>query len=187
MPWKYCAPRVHHRRFPFNQNFRNFRNSGKWYRNFPEKFQKSGKRLNFRNANHSTEISGNFHVQSCTEKKLPGKFFRKFEYTRRGCPLLWKFLKMLVYSQLEVPENSTTGMNRGFGGMKSAPYFLSKLVVFLSFEICQFHLISYPDLTLFFPLAVGDLGTRLNFTLTRRWKINTENFLDVNKKTVSTF
>ena len=139
MPWKYCAPRVHHRRFPFNQNFRNFRNSGKWYRNFPEKFQKSGKRLNFRNANHSTEISGNFHVQSCTEKKLPGKFFRKFEYTRRGCPLLWKFLKMLVYSQLEVPENSTTGMNRGFGGMKSAPYFLSKLVVFLSFEICQFH------------------------------------------------
>ena len=46
---------------------------------------------------------------------------------------------MLVYSQLEVPENSTTGMNRGFGGMKSAPYFLSKLVEFLSFEICQFH------------------------------------------------
>ena len=72
-------------------------------------------------------------------KKTSWKIFRKFEYTTRGCPLLWKFLKMLVYSQLEVPENSTTGMNRGFGGMKSAPYFLSKLVVFLSFEICQFH------------------------------------------------
>ena len=81
-PGKYCAPRVHHRRLPFNQNFRNFRNSGKRYRNFPEKFQKPGKRLNFRNANHSTEISGNFHVQSCTEKKLPGKFFENLSIPR---------------------------------------------------------------------------------------------------------
>ena len=36
-------------------------------------------------------------------KKTSWKIFRKFEYTTRGCPLLWKFLKMLVYSQLEVP------------------------------------------------------------------------------------
>ena len=36
-------------------------------------------------------------------------------------------------------------------------------VIKLSFEILifSFALISYPDLTLFFPLAVGDLGTRL--------------------------
>ena len=66
---------------------------------------------------------------------------------------------MLVYSQLEVPENSTTGMNRGFGGMKSAPYFLSKLVVFLSFEICQFH---------------------FNQTLENKYR----NFLEANKKAV---
>ena len=47
--------------------------------------------------------------------KVAGKenfleIFRKFGYTTRGCPLLWKFLKMLLYSQLEVPENSTTGV-----------------------------------------------------------------------------
>ena len=41
--------------------------------------------------------------------------------------------------------------------------------------------------SVFFSLSLGDLGTRLNFTLTRRWEINTENFLDANKETVSTF
>ena len=47
-------------RFPFNQNFRKFGNNGKWYRKFPGKsFQKFRKLLNFRNANHSTENSGN--------------------------------------------------------------------------------------------------------------------------------
>ena len=64
---------------------------------------------------------------------------------------LENFSKIWVYhmtlsSFVEIYENAAlfaTGSsrkfnNRGFGGMKSAPYFLSKLVVFLSFEICQF-------------------------------------------------
>ena len=76
---------------------------------------------------------------------------------------LESFSKIWVYharlsSFMEIFENAAlfaTGSsrkfnNRSFGWMENAPYFLSKLVVFLSFEICQFHLISHPDLTLFF-------------------------------------
>ena len=50
------------------------------------------------------------------ERKLPGKFFRKFGYTSRGCPLFWKCRKivitgavnrkMLFHSLLEVAGNS---------------------------------------------------------------------------------
>ena len=43
-------------------------------------------------------------------KNTSWKIFQKFGYTTRGCPLFWKFLKMLLYSRLEVPENSTTGV-----------------------------------------------------------------------------
>ena len=32
------------------------------------------------------------------ERKLPGKKFSKFGYTSRGCPLFWKFWKMLYCS-----------------------------------------------------------------------------------------
>ena len=39
-------------------------------------------------------------------KKTSRKMFRKFGYTTRGCPLLWKFWKMLLYLQLEIAENS---------------------------------------------------------------------------------
>ena len=50
------------------------------------------------------------------ERKLPGKMFRKFGYTSRGCPLFWKCQKvvitgavnrkMLFHSLLEVAGNS---------------------------------------------------------------------------------
>ena len=39
-------------------------------------------------------------------RKLLWKFFRKFGYTSRGCPLFWKFWEMLFRSLLEVTENS---------------------------------------------------------------------------------
>ena len=38
------------------------------------------------------------------ERKLLVKNFRKFGYTSRGCPLFWKFWKMLLHSLLEVGE-----------------------------------------------------------------------------------
>ena len=39
-----------------------------------------------------------------SEKKTFGKIFRKFGYTSRGCPLFWKFWKMLSHSLPEVAE-----------------------------------------------------------------------------------
>ena len=39
-------------------------------------------------------------------RNLPWKFFRKFGYTSRGCPLFRKFWEMLFLSPLEVAENS---------------------------------------------------------------------------------
>ena len=52
-------------------------------------------------------------------KKTTGKNFRKFGYTSRGCPLFWKFLKMLFHLLLEIAENSC----REFGRMESAHCF----------------------------------------------------------------
>jgi len=42
--------------------------------------------------------------------------FRKFKYTPRGCPLFWKFWKMLFHSPLEFPDIQA-GI---FGRMESA-------------------------------------------------------------------
>ena len=39
-------------------------------------------------------------------RNLPWKFFRKFGYTSRGCPLFRKFWEMLFLSPLEFAENS---------------------------------------------------------------------------------
>ena len=184
MPWKYCAPRVHHRRFPFNQNFRNFRNSGKWYRNFPEKFEKSGKRLNFRNASHSTDISGNFPVQSCTDRKLPGKLFENLGIPREVVLFYGNLWKCCSIRNWKFPKIQQPG----FWWNEKRPIFPFEIGSVFEFWNLPISLNLVPrSHSVFSPLAVGDLGTRLNFTLTRRWKINTENFLDANKKTVSTF
>ena len=40
------------------------------------------------------------------ERKLPGKFFRKFGNSFRGWPLFWKFWKMLFHSLTGVVANS---------------------------------------------------------------------------------
>ena len=40
------------------------------------------------------------------ERKLPGKFFRKFGNSFRGWPLFWKFWKMLFHSLTAVVANS---------------------------------------------------------------------------------
>ena len=84
-------------------------------------FQKFRKLLNFRNANHSTENFRNSGSKVGMERKLPGNFFRKFGYTSRGCPLFWKYRKIVItgavnrkilfHSLLEVAGNP----NRKFG------------------------------------------------------------------------
>ena len=59
-----------------------------------EKFQKIRKLLNFRKANHSTENSRN---ESQMERKFPGKMFRYFGYTSRGCPLFRNLCKFPIF------------------------------------------------------------------------------------------
>ena len=58
-----------------------------------EKFQKIRKLLNFRKANHSTKKSNGSQM----ERKFAGKFFRKFVYTSRGCPLFRNLCKFPIF------------------------------------------------------------------------------------------
>ena len=90
-------------RFPFNQNFRKFGNSGKWYRNFSEKFPEIPETSEF---SKCKQFNRKFREEIWMERKLPGKFFENFGYSSRGCPLFWKIWKMLFHSLLEVAENS---------------------------------------------------------------------------------
>ena len=80
---------MHFGRFPFNQNLKNFGNSGNWYSIFPEKFPDFRKL--FRNANHSTRNFKHSGAKLNAEKKLPENNFRKF----------WVYIaKMLFHSVL---------------------------------------------------------------------------------------
>ena len=78
-------------RFPFNQNFRKFGNSGKWYRNVPQKFPEIPKAVEFPNANPSTENSRN-----------PGS---KVEWKENFQEKNWVYLARLS-SFLEILENA---------------------------------------------------------------------------------
>ena len=62
-------------RFPFNQNFRKFGISGKWYRNFPKKYPEFRKLQKSRNANHSTENSRNPAIKVAWKENLREKIF----------------------------------------------------------------------------------------------------------------
>ena len=151
---------------------------------FPEKVWEIRETVEFPKCEPLNRHFWKFSRAKLHGKKTSWKIFRKFGYTTRGCPLLWKFMKMLLYSQLEVPENSTTGVLWN----EKRPIFPFEIGSVFEFWNLPISLNLVPrSHSVFSPLAVGDLGTRLNFTLTRRWKINTENFLDANKKTVSTF
>ena len=88
-------------RFHFKLNFGQTEGNGAEISS-QQSFQKFRKLLNFRNANHSTERnSGN------SGSKVEWKEHnRKFGYTSRGCPLFWKFWKMLFHSLQEAAENS---------------------------------------------------------------------------------
>ena len=79
----------------FNQNFRKFGKKRQWCRNFRKSFQKFWKLLNFRNANHSTENSGN------SESKVEWKGnFREKAFSK-----IWVYLARFS-SGLEILENA---------------------------------------------------------------------------------
>ena len=94
-------------RFPFNQNVRKFGNSGKWYKIFPGKVSRKSENCSISKKRTIQRKILEIPGAKLNGKKNPGKFFRKFEYTLRGCPPFWEFWEMLFLSlQLEVAENS---------------------------------------------------------------------------------
>ena len=92
-------------RLPFNQNFRKFGNSG------------NGREISGKVSRNSGNcwISEMWTIQpkilEILGAKLNGKetsgkrHFRKFGYTSRGFPLVWKFWKILFHSLLQVAKN----------------------------------------------------------------------------------
>ena len=65
------------------------------------------KLLNFRNANYPTENSRNSRSKVEWKENFREKFFRKFRYTSRGCPLFWNFWKMLYIRHCKLPKIQT--------------------------------------------------------------------------------
>ena len=92
-------------RFPFNQNFRKFGNSGNGTE-ISGKVSEILETVEFPKCEPFNQKFWKFWKQSWMERKLPGKRFRKFGYTSRGFPLFWKVWKMLFHSLLEVVKNS---------------------------------------------------------------------------------
>ena len=119
----------------------------------------------------------------CTERKLPGKFFENLGIVREVVLFygnFWKCCSQLSkLTKIQQPGFWLNGTERPI-----FPFEIGSVFEFWNLPI-SLNLVPRSH-SVFSPLAVGDLGTRLNFTLTRRWKINTEKFLDANKETVST-
>jgi len=68
-------------RFPFDQNFRNFRNGDKWYRNFQGKVPENPEIVEFPKSEPFNRKFWNFREENQMERKFPGKYVRKFGYT----------------------------------------------------------------------------------------------------------
>ena len=69
-------------RFPFIQNFRKVRNSGKWYRNVPEKFSEIPETVEFPKCEPFNRKFQKSRKQSWMESKLPGKIFENLGIPR---------------------------------------------------------------------------------------------------------
>ena len=78
-----------HGRLPFDQKFPNFRNGDKWYGNFLGKVPESPEIVEILK---SEPFNRKFRDESQMERKCPGKIFRNFGYTSRGCPLFRKII-----------------------------------------------------------------------------------------------
>ena len=95
---------------PFNQNFRNFANSSKWYRIFPGKFPEIPETVEFPKCelfNKNCRISGS-KVE--WKETFPEKICETFGHTSRGCPLFWKSIsfgrnRTSCRNQFHLPKN----------------------------------------------------------------------------------
>ena len=83
-----------HGRLPFDQKFRNFRNGDKLYGNSLGKVPENTESVEFPK---SEPFNRKFRDESQMERKFPGRNFRKFGYTSRGCPLFQNLSKFPVF------------------------------------------------------------------------------------------
>ena len=93
------APRTKRkrRRLPFNPKFRNFRNGDKWYGNFLGKVTENPEIVEFPKSESFNRKFLKFRDESQKEQKFPGKLFRKFGYTSRGCPFFRNLCKFPIF------------------------------------------------------------------------------------------
>ena len=90
---------------PFNQNFRKFVSSGKWYRNFFKKFPEIPETVKCPKCKYSTKSSRNSGSKIEWKENFREKLSEIWVYLAR-LSSFWKFLKNLFHSPLEVTKNS---------------------------------------------------------------------------------
>ena len=84
-------------RLPFYPRFRNFRNGDKWYGNFLGKVPENPEIVKFSKSEPFNQKFRKFRAKSQMERKFPGKMFRKFWYTSRGCSLFQNLCKLPIF------------------------------------------------------------------------------------------
>ena len=84
-------------RLPFDQKFRNFRNGDKRYGNVLGKVPEKSENGEFPKSEPFNRYFRKFWDESQMERKFPGKDFRKFGYTSRGCPLFRNLCKFPIF------------------------------------------------------------------------------------------
>ena len=85
-----------HGRLPFDQKFRNFRNGDKLYGNSLGEVPENTEIVEFPKSEPFNRKFRKFRYESQMERKFPGKFFRKFVYTSRGCRLFRNLCKFPI-------------------------------------------------------------------------------------------
>ena len=86
------------REFPYNLSpFRKFRKGDKWCGSFLGKYPENTEIVEFPKSEPFNRKFREFRDESQMERKFPGKFFRKFVYTSRGCPLFRNLYKFPIF------------------------------------------------------------------------------------------
>ena len=72
-------------------------NGDKWYGNFLEKVPENPEVVEFPKSEPFNRKFRKFRDESQIERQFPGKFFRKFVYTLRGCPFCLNLCKFPIF------------------------------------------------------------------------------------------
>ena len=86
-----------HGGLPFDQKFHNFRNWDKWYGNFLGKVLDNTEIVEFPKSEPLNRKFLKFRNESQMERKFPGKSFRKFGYTSKGCRPFRNLCKFTIF------------------------------------------------------------------------------------------